>query len=166
MIGKSISFLECLKHNKPLCYECLHFHLCDGKPASGCNVISLTEFETTLNDKLCKLDSKFNEMNEKLKLKKNAFIQIIRKDPRVSRDEAILSLEKLIDDFNPIDPRKEPELENTFRTGICESFSNDNYNVVISNCQRSLQQDETTGSSYCFLNTPKIEKKSNSQMDT
>ena len=146
-----------MKHNKLLCYECLHFGLCDGKPANDCNVISLTEFETTLNDKLCKLDSKFNDINENLKLKKNAFIQIICKDPRVSRDEAILSLEKLIDDFNPIDPRKEPEFEKTFQTGFCESFSNDNSNVVISNCQRSVQQDTITGSSYCFLNTPKIE---------
>ena len=102
-------FLECLKHDKLLCYECLHFGLCDGKPASDCNTISLTEFESTLNDQLYKLNSKFNDMNEKLSIKKNAFIQMYRRDPRISRDQAISSLEKMIDDFNPIDPKEEPD---------------------------------------------------------
>jgi len=96
-----------------------------------------------------------------LKQKKNAFIQIFRKDPRVSREKEILSLVKLIEDFDPINPKEEPEFENTFRTVICERFSNHNENVILSSCERSLKLKSEDGNkrrSHCFLNVPKIEE--------
>ena len=43
------------------------------------------------------------------------------------------------------------------QTKVCESFSNDNYNVTLSNCKRSAK-GKFGSYGYCFLKHPKIEK--------
>ena len=85
--------------------------MCDGKAASDCDIINLTEYESTLNDQLVKLDEHFNEINEQLKRKKEAFVKMYRKDPRISRDEEIFSLKRMIEDFNTMNEQEIPALE-------------------------------------------------------
>ena len=47
------------------------------------------------------------------------------------------------------DPRKQ--------TIVCQSFSDDNENVTVSNDKRSVKQNGS-GNGYCFLNHPKLQK--------
>ena len=81
-----------MKHNRSLCYECFHVGMCDGQPAGDCDVMNLAEFNTTLNDRLTQLDDQFVTIGDVLKTKKEAFIELYRKDPRISHDEAVLCL--------------------------------------------------------------------------
>ena len=85
-------FSDCLKHGKRLCHECVHVHMCDGIAANDCDIISLTEYQSILNDQLVKLDDHFNEIDGELKTKKACFVEMFRKDPRISRDDEVLSL--------------------------------------------------------------------------
>ena len=63
--------------------------MCDGQAADGCDFMNLIEFETTQKQRLAKLDDQFSTIDEALKAKKEAFIKMYRKDPRISNDEAI-----------------------------------------------------------------------------
>ena len=74
--------------------------MCDGQPATDCEIMSLTEFNSKLNDQLTKLDDQFAVINEGLKLKKEAFIEMYKKDPRFSQDVAVSNLHQQIKDFN------------------------------------------------------------------
>ena len=49
-------------------------------------------FNTTLNDRLAKLDNQFAEMADVLKTKKESFIEMYRKDPRISHVEEVSCL--------------------------------------------------------------------------
>ena len=57
------------------------------------------------------MDEQFDEIEKELKLKKEAFIEMYRKDPRNSLDEAVMNLQKKIQDFDPLNPSEIPELE-------------------------------------------------------
>ena len=141
--------------------------MCDGIAANDCDIISLTEYETILNDQLVKLDDHFNEIDEELKTKKTSFIEMFRNDPSISRDEEVLSLKQKIQNFNPMNAHGIPALE-TFaatdirpitenkRIEICDSFSEDNVNLIVSSCKRSIRSKGRTG--YCFLSHPNIDK--------
>ena len=94
---------------------------------------------------------------------------IYRKDPRISHDENFLRLQTYIENFDTIIPEEEPELEavetveptsfkESKRILVCNSFSDDNYNVIVSSCKRSVKAKEDAFRGYCFLNHPKIEK--------
>ena len=104
-------FSDCLKHGKRLCHECVHVHMCDGIAANDCDIISLTEYQSILNDQLVKLDDHFNEIDGELETKKACFVEMIRKDPRISRDDEVLSLKQKIKNFNPMNAHEIPELE-------------------------------------------------------
>ena len=43
---------------------------------------------------MVKLNKRFNEIDEQLKRKKEAFVQMYRKDPRISYDEKVSSLKQ------------------------------------------------------------------------
>ena len=43
------------------------------------------------------------------------------------------------------------------QTIVCESFSDDNYNVTVSSCRRSVK-GVNGNYGYCFLNHPKMQK--------
>ena len=142
--------------------------MCDGLQANDCKIISLAEFESTLNDQLAKLDDQFAVINDILQAKKEAFIKLYRKDPWVSQDEAVERLRETLESFNPMNPREIPELEavgtvetapitESKQTIICDSFSDDNYNVTVSSCKRTVSNDDWHPG-YCFLNHPKIQK--------
>jgi len=147
--------------------------MCDGQPATDCEIMSLTEFNSKLNDQLTKLDDQFAAINDELKLKKEAFIEMYLKDPRSSHDEAVSSLHQKIKDFNPVNPQEIAELETVETTETpmisgnkqmitCESFSDDNtdgVNIAVSSCKRSVKYNNPgkPGVSYCFLKHPKIE---------
>ena len=147
--------------------------MCDGQPATDCEIMSLTEFNSKLNDQLAKLDDQFAAINDELKLKKEAFIEMYKKDPRSSHDEAISSLHQQIKDFNPMNPQGIPELETVETTEtpmisrkkqiiVCEGFSddkNDGVDIAVSSCKRSVKYNNPgkPGVSYCFLKHPKIE---------
>ena len=160
-------FLDCFKHDRRLCHECLHVGMCDGQEADACDIISLAEFEIMLNDQLEKLDHQFIELDEEMKIKKEAIVEMYRKDPRVSRDEQVLSLKQRIIDFNPMNARDVPSLESleiptsteNIRTIVCKNFSNyDNENVIISSCMRSASSMGVNGGNgYSFLYHPKME---------
>ena len=64
--------------------------MCDGKVANNCDIISLSEYETTLKTQLVKLNGLFIEVDEELKKQKAAFVEMFRKDPRISRDDDVL----------------------------------------------------------------------------
>ena len=66
--------------------------MCDGQQADDCDVMNLSEFNTTLNDRLAKLNNQFSTLSDILKAKKEAFIEMYRKDPRISHDEAVSCL--------------------------------------------------------------------------
>ena len=66
--------------------------MCDGQAADDCDFMNLAQFETTLKDQLAKLDDHFSTIDEVLKAKKEAFIKMYRKDPRISNDETITFL--------------------------------------------------------------------------
>ena len=111
--------------------------MCDGQTANDCDIMSLTEYESTLNDQLVKLDHQFAEIGEELEAKKADFVEIYRKDPRISRDEEFTNLKQMIQDFNPMNAQNIPALETvetietrpiTGHKGIlvCESFSGGN----------------------------------------
>ena len=141
--------------------------MCDGNAADDCDIMSLTEYESTLNDQLVKLDDQFIELNEDLKTKKAVFVEMYREDPRISRDEEFSNLKQLIQDFNPIKTQKIPAMETaeTIKTTpitvnkeiiVCESFSKKHVNVL--RCRRSVKLAHFLIAGYCFLNHPKIEK--------
>ena len=90
-------FSDCLKHDRSLCHECVHVGMCNGQAASECDVMNLTEFKTTLNDRLTKLNDQFSTLNHILEAKREAFIELYRTDPRISHDQSILCLQTAIE---------------------------------------------------------------------
>ena len=79
--------------------------MCDGQPADDdCNFMKLAVFETTLNDRLTKLDNQFNTTIDILQTKKDAFIELYRNDPRISHDNAVSLLQRTIENFDPFNP--------------------------------------------------------------
>ena len=60
-------FLDCFKHDRDLCHECLHVGMCDGQPADDCDVLDMTAYKTAVNEKLTNLDNQFELINESLK---------------------------------------------------------------------------------------------------
>ena len=147
--------------------------MCDGQPASDCEIMSLTEFNSKLNDQLAKLEDHFAAINDELKLKKEAFIEIYKKDPRFSHNAAISSLHQQIKDFNVMNPQEIPKIETVETTEtpmisrnkqviVCESFSDDNTDgegIAVSSCKRIVKYSKPGEPSigYCFLKHPRIE---------
>ena len=101
------------------------------------------------------MDEQFDEIDQELKLKKEAFIEMYRKDQRNSLDEAVMNLQKKIQDFDPLNPSKIPKLEAVENTEepeedeslttnqeqrnvedrsviYCNEFSVGNYKVIVS----------------------------------
>jgi len=118
---------------------------------------------------LAKLDGQFAIINDILKAKKEAFIKSYRKNPWISQDKAVGRLRETLESFNPMNPREIPELEavktvettpiaENKQTIICDSFSDDNFNVTVSSCKRTVKGEENGLRGYCFLNHPKIQK--------
>ena len=143
--------------------------MCNGQAADDCDIMNLAEFEATLNDRMAKLDDQFAKINEMLNTKKEALKTIYRKDPRISHDENFLRLQTYIENFDAIIPEEEPQLEavQTVETTptteskqilVCNSFSDDNEDVIVSSCKRSVRLNEDENIGYCFLNHPKIIK--------
>ena len=81
--------------------------MCDGQPAVNCDFMKLAVFQTTFNDRLTTLHDQFSTMNDILKIKKEAFIQMYRKDPRLSHDDAVLWLQRTIEVLDPFHPKKD-----------------------------------------------------------
>ena len=141
--------------------------MCDGQEGDACDIISLTEYESKLNNQLAKLDDQFIELDEEMKIKKETIVEMYRKDPRVSRDEEVLSLKQRLIDFNPMNARDIPSLESVEiptstesvpkrQIIICQSFSDENQNVIVSKGGRSVSSKNKSCNGYCFLNHPKI----------
>ena len=157
-----------MKHDRNLCQECKDVGMCDGQAADDCDFMNLAEFETSLENRLTKLDEQFATLNEILKMKKEAFTKLYRKDPRKSHDETFMRLQAFNEAFDPTHQEEVPELEavdtvktmpivGTKQIVICDRFSDDNDNVTVSSCKRSVKID-TYGNGYCFLSHPKIGK--------
>ena len=96
-----------MKHNRSLCHECKEDGLCDGQPADDCYFMKLALFETTLNDRLTKLNDQFAIITDVLQAKKEIFVEMYRKDPRMSHDDAVLVLQRINEDFDPSYPERE-----------------------------------------------------------
>ena len=60
-------YVDCFKHNRNLCYECVHVGMCDGQQASNCDYIPTTEYNSILNDQTVKLEAQFQAIVESLK---------------------------------------------------------------------------------------------------
>ena len=93
-----------MKHDRSVCHKCKEDELCDGQPADNCDFMKLHEFEYNFNVRLTKVNKQFTTMKNVLEAKKEALIKIYRKDPRISHDDAVSSLEKTIEDFDPLNP--------------------------------------------------------------
>ena len=89
-----------------------------------------------------------------------------QKNPWVSQKTAVERLRKTLESFNPMNPMEIPELEavetvetapviESKQTIVFQSFSDDNYNVTVSNDKRSVKVDGSYG--YCFVNHPKLQ---------
>lgn len=127
----------------------------------------MTEFETTLKNQLAKLETKFSTINEILETKKELFIELYRKDPRISHNDTLFRFQKHMESFDPTSQEEIPGIEavetiettpiiETKQIIICESFSDDNKNVTVSNCKRSVKSNSYGALGYAFLNHPKI----------
>ena len=81
--------------------------MCDGQPADDCQFMKLAVFETTLNDRLTKLNNQFATITDVLQAKKEIFIQMYQKDPRISHDDAVSVLQRINEDFDPSYPERE-----------------------------------------------------------
>ena len=81
--------------------------MCDGQPADNCDFMKLPEFEYHLNVRLTKVNKQFATMHDVLEAKKEALIKIYRKDPRISHDDAVTSLQRTIEAFDLLRPEKE-----------------------------------------------------------
>ena len=87
--------------------ECAYVGTCDGQPADDCEHMNLAEFETAFNDRLEKLDDQFSTIRDVLKAKKEAFIEMYRKNPKISHDEAVSFLKTTTESFDPSNPEVE-----------------------------------------------------------
>ena len=148
--------------------------MCDGKEAADCDIVNLADFESTLNDELAKLDDQFKIINDILTAKKEAFIKMYQKNPWVSQKTAVERLQKTLESFDPMSAMEirrlgAGETVNTSpitqskQTIICDRFSDDNYNVTVSNGKQSVRgndeyDDEYDDVGYCFLDHPKMQK--------
>ena len=83
--------------------------MCDGQPADDCDLMNLVEFETALNNHLMKLDDQFSIISDILKEKKKTFIEMYRKNPKISHDEAVGFLQANNKSFDPANPKAELE---------------------------------------------------------
>ena len=99
-----------MKHNRSLCHECKEDGLCDGQPADDCQFMKLAAFETTFNDRLTKLNDQFATIQDILATKKDAFIEMYRKDPRISQEDAVSVLQRINEDFDPSYPERERDV--------------------------------------------------------
>ena len=128
------------------------------------------------------MDEQFDEINQQLKLKKEAFIEMYRQDPRISHDEAVMNLRNRIQHFDPLNPHEIPALEtvenieepkenetlaldekkgNAVNQSViyCNTFSDDNHEVIVTDCKRRIKyyKKDDSGIGYCFLSHPKLE---------
>ena len=146
---------------------------CDAQTSRDCDTIHLTKYNLLVNSQLKKLDDQFSEIDaeirkvtESLQVKKEAFVKMYQKDPRISHDVAILRLKKAITDIIVINSEPTSELAYTptiERKQIvhCKNFCLDrNHNVSIKfsfdmqSVQYPRSRYERWG--YCFINHPKI----------
>lgn len=63
-----------------------------------------TEFEAALNDRLSKLDDQFSRINDALKGKKDALIEMYRRNPKICHDETVTLLQTINESFDPVNP--------------------------------------------------------------
>lgn len=131
--------------------------MCDGEPATGCDIINLAEYDSMLKKQLTKLDDQFltitQKMEEVLKHKKEEFIKMYRKDPRILCDDDILRFQKLVEDF-ALGPQ--PPAINPRQIVSCHGFSDRNKMVTVSKDKQSIEF-LGGGYGYCFIKYPKPE---------
>ena len=78
-------------------------------------------------------------MDEELKKQKAAFVEMFRKDPRISRDDDVLSLKQTIQGFKRINEQKKSAWETVENATnkkirpiqVCKIFSSDNKDVFL-----------------------------------
>ena len=75
----------------------------------------MTDYESLFNDQLKNIDDQFKAIaaafNDSLNCKKNAVIEMHRKDPRKTRHDALVAMRKILENFEAIDVKKLLSLE-------------------------------------------------------
>ena len=99
-VSKLIFFKDCLKHDRNACHECKDVGMCDGQPADNCDFMTLHEFEYNFNVRSTKVNKQFVTIQNVVEAKKKALIEIYRKDPRISHDDAVSLLQRTIETFD------------------------------------------------------------------
>ena len=92
---------------------------------------------------------------ERIKIEQTKRIETLERDLKVANSKrGVLKAknEPLTRAIETIQPQSVIETKQTI---ICQSFSDDNYNVTVSSCKRSVTSN---GFGYCFLNHPKLQK--------
>lgn len=146
--------------------------MCDGEAAEDCEIINYAEYESLVNDQTVKLNEKFSILAHEMDVKKEACVETCRKDPRISFDDTLNNffsqVQKIIQDLNLIQKESEkegllfgPQDHSTISDKdavICQSFSENNYHVVLSNENRSVKSERFNENhrGYCFLEHPKL----------
>ena len=67
--------------------------MCDGQAADNCDLMNLTEFETAFDGRMATLNDQFSKIGDVLKSKKEAFVEMYRKNPKISHDETVSLLQ-------------------------------------------------------------------------
>ena len=127
-----------------LCHECKEDGLCDGQAADDCQFMKLAVFEKTLNDRLTKLNDQFATIQDILETKKEAFIQMYRKDPRISHDDAVSVLQRINEDFDPLYPEREQDSMQQQIAELQEQLAQqqENFAAEVEGMRRRLAQSQ------------------------
>ena len=76
-------------------------------------------------------------------------------------DRITIDVKKRFQDAERVKAKQTMRIKNLMKTKqiiICDSFSDDNCDVNVSSCKRSVKYNGVYGDGFCFLNHPKIEK--------
>ena len=67
--------------------------MCDGQAADDCDLMNSTEFEAAFHKRLEKLNEQFSKISDVLKSKKEALVEMYRKNPKIYHDETVFLLQ-------------------------------------------------------------------------
>ena len=92
---------------------------------------------------------------ERIKIEQTKRIETLERDLKVANSKRGMLKAKNEPLTRAIETIQPQSVIETKQTIICQSFSDDNYNVTVSSCKRSVTSN---GFGYCFLKHPKMQK--------
>lgn len=131
-----------MTHDQIICHECVYLNICDGKQQLNCKTMNRHEFKKIVDDKVQYLEDEFKKINDTVKHKQDAFVALIRKNPKKEFQDEIKHFHSLVE---KIDLESYSWLQSGF------SFSDNMKNVT--RCSPSTIKIKEKGlSGHCFIN--------------